>query len=385
MNIQRLYEFLLSAESKNFFKEIEDRNLSNINQIQWLKDKFPDYPIMELLTLERLRKNALKRIKNSERYLFTTKGVEQSSSSEVAEYHASIFNNISSMADLCCGNGIDLVNIAQNKEKVYAVDLSNNALMCSRYNSGINKLDNIEFLNMKAEDFDKIVEGVFLDPDRRPEERRVIQGEDISPNFEEIIKIIKKYQNVVVKLSPVFDYQSAEVPFNHTWEFISEDKIMKEILLCTGEFATHNVSKKVVLLPEAIFLENQETVNVTAIKKYIYDPDPAIIRSGLVQDLAHELKLSLINKHLSILTSEVILKSKFIRGYEVIDSFHYNKKSLQKYVKENEIGKLVIKVRGFPERPNQILQKLKLSGKGQSLIYLIRMDKEFLCLILNAL
>lgn len=383
MNIKRLYEFLLSDQAEHFYAAIEDRNLADLNQIHYLKESFPDYPIAELLTLERLRKNAVKRIANADKYLFTTKGVEQSSSSAVARYHAEIFAKLNVIADLCCGNGVDLLNIAVNKQVVYAVDLSNTALMCSRYNCKINELNNIEFLNIKAEDFSQAVEGIFIDPDRRPDERRVIQGEDMSPNFSEITKIIAEYKNLVVKLSPVFDYHSALVWEKHTWEFISEDSTVKEILLCTGIFATTDISKKVVLLPHTIFKENKQSVETSALKRFVYDPDPAIVRSGLVQDLASELGINLLNKHLSILTSDILLTSPFIKGYEVLDSFHYNKKSLQKYIKDNLIGDLVIKVRGFPERPNQILQKLKLSGNNKGLVYLIRMDSEFLCLVLK--
>ncbi len=385
MNIQRLYEFLLSDESQEILQDIAQRDITNLNQIQYLKGKFPQHPIPELLTLERLRKNANKRIINADKYLFTTKGVEQSSSSAVAKYHSSLFNNIQRIADLCCGNGIDLLNIAKNKKQVFAIDLSNTALLCSEYNCMINGLTNIEFLNLKAEDFSQPVDGIFIDPDRRPEERRVIQGEDISPNFTEILKLIQTFQNVVVKLSPVFDYHSAEVPHEHTWEFISEDKVMKEILLCTGIFSTPNVSRKVVLLPNTIFCENNSKVEITPIKRYIYDLDPALIRSGLVQDLAYELQATLINKHISILTSESVIDSPFTKGYEVVDYFHYSKKSLQKYLKDNSIGELVIKVRGFPERPNQVLQKLKLSGSNKALVYLVRMDKEFLCMVLATL
>lgn len=382
MNIKKLYDFLLSGESKHFYQEIKNKDLSNLNQIQHLKIKFDDYPVAELLTLERLRKNAVKRIIDGDKYLFTTKGVEQSSSSKVAHYHSKIFCDTSIVADLCCGNGIDLLNIAKNKKLVYAVDLSNTALYCSRYNCLMNNLENIEFLNIKAEDFDKNVEGVFIDPDRRPDERRVIQGADISPTFTEIIGIIQKYQNVVVKLSPVFDYQQESLPQQFTWEFVSEDRVLKEILLCTGIFAS-DINKKVVLLPNTVFWENKQKVDVSLIKEYIYDPDPAIIRSGLVQDLAYELQATLINKHLSILTSNEKIITPFVKGYQVIEYFHYNKKSLQKYIKDKQIGKLSIKVRGFPERPNQILQKLKLVGKNKGLIYLVRMDKEFLCLVLD--
>lgn len=383
MNIKRLYDFLLTDESKLFYQEIKEKDLTNINLIQHLKSEFPSYPIAELLTLERLRKNALKRIENSDKYLFTTKGVEQSSSSQIATYHAELFSRNSIIADLCCGNGIDLVHIAENKKSVYAIDYSNTALYCSRYNAMMNNLNTIDFLNIKAEEFDCEVDGVFIDPDRRPEERRVIQGDDISPSFNEIIKIIEKFKNVVVKLSPVFDYQLESIAGPHTWEFVSEDRVLKEILLCTGTFATSNILKKAVILPNTTFLENKNSVGITEIKNYVYDPDPAIIRSGLVQDLAFVLDASLINKHLSILTSNNLISSQYVKSYHVLKYFHYSKKTLQKYIYDNQIGKLVIKVRGFPDRPNQILQKLKLKGASNGLVYLIRMDTEFLCLVLD--
>ncbi|MBI9032014.1 methyltransferase [bacterium] len=383
MNIIRLYDFLQSSKAEEFYQDIAHRNIREINQIKFLKDKYSEDPVAELLTLERLRKNAKERIKDAENYLFTTKGVEQSSSSQVAEYHAKLFKHVNVLADLCCGNGIDLINIAKNKSLVYAVDLSNTALLCSRYNCQINRLDTIIFRNMKAEDFNEEVEAVFIDPDRRPEERRVIQAEDISPNFDELIKIIHQFQNVVIKLSPVFDYLNASVAEPHTWEFISEDGVLKEILLCTGSFATPNINRKVVILPQTVFTQNYQSVQVSSIKKFVYDPDPAIIRSGLVQDLAYEVEASLINKHLSILTSDSKINSEFLKGYEVIEYFHYSVKTLKKYLKENQIGKLVVKVRGFPERPNQVISKFKLSGPNTSLIYLIRMDKEFICLVLT--
>ncbi len=385
MNIKGLYEFLLSKESLEFFSYLEGKDITNLNQIQAIKSKYSTYPVSELLTLVRLRKNAIKRIDNADEYLFTTKGVEQSSSSKVARYHAKLFSECQYVADLCCGNGIDLINIAKGKEKVYALDLSNTALYCSRYNAYKNALSNIEFINSKAEDFDYDVDCIFIDPDRRPEERRVIQGEDISPSFSLIKKIINKYQNVVVKLSPVFNYQDEVIDVDYTWEFISEGGVLKEILLCTGKFASLGIRRKAVILPSTSFIETGKTADTSSIKRYIYDLDPSIVRSGLVQDFSNSLNLSLINKHLSILTSDSLVQSAFIRTFEVIETFHYNKKSLQKYVKDNKIGSLVVKVRGFPDRPNQVLQKIKLKGVNKGLVYLIRMDDEFLCLVLKRL
>lgn len=383
MNIKRLYEFLLSNEAEEFINHLSNKDITKLNVIQDLKTRFSDYPVSELLTLIRLRKNAVKRIENADKYLFTTKGVEQSSSSQVAKYHANIFSKCKRVADLCCGNGIDLLHIAKGKDLVYALDLSKTALYCSRYNCKVNSLDNIIFINSKAEDFSHEIEGIFIDPDRRPEERRVIDGEDISPSFGDINKIIQNYKNVVVKLSPVFDYQSEHLPIEHTWEFISEEGVLKEILLCTGIFASKNIQRKAVLLPENVFIQNSKSVEVSEIKKFIYDIDPAIIRSGLVQDLAATVSAKLINKHLAILTSDRLIDSKFLTTYKVIDIFHYNRKSLQKFVKTNEIGNLVVKVKGFPDRPNQVLNRLKLKGKNNGIVYLIRMDKEFLSVIIE--
>lgn len=368
----------MSDEYINLLKSLVISKLDNINYIQKLKKSYPNYPINELLTLFRIRKNAQKRIKNAENFLFTTKGVEQSSSTSIAEYNASKFINKSIVADFCCGNGIDCLNIAQNVKKVYAIDLSEDALLCCRFNAQQMKINNIEFLNQNVLDFDEQVEGIFIDPDRRPKNQRVIIGSEMSPSINEIKNIINKYKHVVIKLSPAYPYLEEKINISHTWEFVSENRTLKEVLLCTGDFATKNYSRKSVILPNKQLLFNNNKISVTNISDYIYNPDPAIIRAGLVQDLGYLLDYTLINKHISILTGMKAKENNFGKCYSVISSFHYSKKIFQKFINNNNIGELIVIMKGFPETPDKFKKKFKIKGKEKHIVMLIRLDDEFL-------
>ncbi len=381
MNIKDIVDFYNKQNSNQaIIDDINSISLNNINQISKLKDKYKKYPIADLLTLKRIRGNALKRINNAENYIFTVKGVEQSSSSAVANFHSSLFYEDDVIADLCCGNGIDLIAIAKKVKKVFAIDLSDDALQCASFNSKVENLNNIVFLQEKAEEFNKRIDGVFIDPDRRPNERRVINGNDISPSFNEVLKLINKYKNVVVKLSPVFDYKSIElVDVKHTWMFVSEGKTLKEILLCTGKYSLES-SRAAYILPDNVFLPNHQEIAVAPINEYIFEPDSSIIRAGLVQDIGHSIEYTLINKHIGLLTGKYPVKSIWGECFKVKEVFHYNKKNMNKFLKTHHVGQLIIKTRGFPETPQQVLNKFKLKGTRQELILIVRMDKEFLCL-----
>lgn len=384
MNIILIAEFLKETASEEVINLLNISDRENINVIMKLKKKFPDCPISDLLTLYRIRGNAKRRIDRAEELLFTVKGVEQSSSSEVAKYHGSLFAGYSSVADLCCGNGIDLIHIASNCDNAYGVDLSDEALVCSKYNSAVFNLNNVKLINGKAEEFNLEVDAIFIDPDRRPDERRVINGDDISPSFDLVLEIISQYKNVVVKLSPVFDYKAEDLDdLDYTWEFVSEGRVLKEVLLCTGSLSTPNCRYKSVILPNSIFRENRLEIGISSYQKYIFEPDVAIIRAGLVQDLGASLDYKLLHPRIAILTGEKELFSEFGICYEVLESFHYNKKNLQEYVYRENVGNLIVKVRGFPDTPEKIKKKLKIKGKATRLIIIIRLDKEFLTLVIK--
>jgi len=303
MSLNKLIEFLKEKDNKKFFEELQKLEDISINKIQKLTTKNPDKPIKEMLSQIKLQKKNLKKIPISKELLFTDQGAQQASSWQLSQYHADKFKKYDRVADICCGIGIDLINIAKNKKQVFAVDLNKDTLKLAEYNCAIQNLQNIEFMLGKAEEFTTPVDAIFIDPDRRPGSFRKISPEEYSPSFSNVLELRKICKNITIKLSPATDYRKLNLPEDSTLEFISEDGTLKEILLCMGELATANCRRKAVLLPSNLTLQNSNIkIKVVEIQKYVFEPDPAIIRAGLVQELGSKLDYNLIDSKLALLT-----------------------------------------------------------------------------------
>ena len=377
MNIQAIIDFFSFDENTKVWNEIKNLNLANINEIRKIVDKFPEHPVKDLLSLRKIQsKNSLKFF-NVEKLLITERSSQQASSSVIAQYHGDLFSKFKTVADLCCGSGIDLISLSKNKVLVYAVDLDKTVLLTAEFNTQLFSSRKIIFQNIKAEDFSEQVEAIFIDPDRRMKGNRFINAEDLSPNLESILELQKKYKNLAIKFSPAMNYDRLKLPENHTFEFVSESGNLKEILLCFGNLTTKNVKRKAVLLPEKKILCNKENLllSISEIKQYLFEPDPAIIRAHLLKEIAQIIGFQLFDSHLALLTGDYSAFSVYGKFFKVITYFNFNIKKLKKYLKGNAIGKLTIKTRGYSESVESFRKKLKLKGKNSSILFILRIGK----------
>ena len=373
MDIDKLLEFLQEKENINFFKELQELNEISINDIQSLISDNPDKPIKEMLSQIKLQKRNLNKLPISNELLFTEQGAQQATSWKLAKYHATKFKAFNKVADLCCGIGVDLINIAKEKEQVYAIDLDADILKIAKYNCKSQNLNNIKFISGKAEEFNQQVDAIFIDPDRRPGRNRRIAPEEYSPPFSKIMELRNICPNIAVKLSPAIDYIRLNLPIDSTLEFVSENGTLKEILLCMGDLATENCERKAVLLPTNLTLQNSNAkIKITEIQKYLFEPDPAIIRAGLVQEMGNKIGYNLIDSKLALLTGSHILQSEFGKVFEVEEIMKFDLKKVRKYVRENKIGELIIKTRGFPESVERFRKKIKLKGKKSVVMFILR-------------
>jgi len=357
---------------------LQNRKELSINEIQKLVNEYNEFPIKDLLSQIKIQKKNLSKNPDSLNLIYTEKGAQQASSKRLALYHAGKLDNYSRIADLCCGNGIDLLHLAAGKKQVFAVDLDENTLKTAKYNSS--EFSNIEFILGKAEDFNEAVDAIFIDPDRRTDSIRTVRVDNMSPALSDILQLRSITSNIAIKLSPATDYSSIKLVDTHTFEFISEDGVLKEILLillCFGDLATQNVTRKAILLPDGIHLSNSDSsIPVVGIQEFIFEPDPAVIRAGLVQELGSEIGYSLIDNHLALLTGKQAVFNNFGSTYKTITSFPYDLKMLHKYCRQQQIGELVIKTRGFPITVEKFRHNLKLNGKQKAILFIIRLGDD---------
>jgi hypothetical protein len=379
----------------NVINEIRNKDLNNINTLHQLKQKYKTFPINELLSLYKIQKQASGKFPFAYKWLFTDKSHQQASHFLLSKFHGNLFNDYCVVADLCCGIGADLLFLSKGKVSSFAVDCDDTVLGYAKYNMTFFNRNNIIYQHKKAEDFIEDAEAIFIDPDRRNNNKRKIDPNDFSPMFSEIEKTTKKYRNIAIKSSPLMDYENTL--YNDFYlDFVSLDGQLKECLLKTfSPVNSKNNRKRAVMISSlipnitSIFEQkNHPSTDITDIKKYIIEPDPAIIRAHLINDLAYELGVNRIDNNISLLTSDIsvintnqLIGRNIFTEYMVKEVFNYNLKDLNAYIKSNEIGIIDIKTKGFSEPVESFRRKLKLKGKKQITLFITRLDRKHICIV----
>ena len=80
--------------------------------------------------------------------------------------------------------------------------------------------------------------------------------------------------------------------------------------------------------------------------RLIFDPDPSLLRAGLLDGFALEHELSRVADGVDYLTGEHLVSTPFLTAFQVCDVSPLDLKRLKRLIAKHEIGTLEIKVRG---------------------------------------
>jgi hypothetical protein len=105
---------------------------------------------------------------------------------------------------------------------------------------------------------------------------------------------------------------------------------------------------------------------------FLYEPDGAVIRSGLVAAVATQLEGRLIDRSIAYVTADRLTSTPLARAYAVDDVFGFQLKTLRTWLRDRGVGRLTIKKRGTAVEPEQLRKQLRLSGDNEATIVLTR-------------
>ena len=126
-----------------------------------------------------------------------------------------------------------------------------------------------------------------------------------------------------------------------------------------------------------------DPVPVTEPGEYLLDPNPAVTRSGLVEDLARSLSgddgagdgaVAKIDPQIAFLTLNRPVQTPFARTLRVLDSAPWNEKRFARRLRELGIGAADIRRRGLAGDVDQIHRRLKLAGPHRATIVITRVN-----------
>ena len=107
---------------------------------------------------------------------------------------------------------------------------------------------------------------------------------------------------------------------------------------------------------------------------WIAEPDPALIRSGLLGALAHEQGLAPLAPEIAYLGGDHPPHSPFLRGYEVLGGAPLDRRRVRRLLAEHDVGPLVAKKRGHPEPAEALAKRFRGSGSRRGWLLVARLE-----------
>ena len=323
----------------------------------------------------RRRAAAAGKFSRAELMLFTRTGYEQATSERVARHRAIRFRGLSAVADLCCGIGGDALALASQTTRVTAVDLDPDALACARANAHALGLgDRATFLLEDALTFDLAGhDAVFADPSRRPGGERVRGAHRYAPRLDALLARAAEVpgSRLAVKVAPglTFEDPALRAPLRGApmeIELVSERGTCKEAVLWCGDFARADGARRATVIDGAgeHVLDGDPSAHASprAFAAYVGEPDPAVIRAGLVAALCTRGDVGVLDPRVAYLTADAPAAAPFVRWYRLIEAMPFNIKQVRARLRAGGIGRIVVKTRAFPLSPEAVTALLKPEG-----------------------
>lgn len=323
----------------------------------------------------------------AERMYFTPDALEQATRQRVARHRAgrAAAFGARTLIDLGCGIGGDLIAAAQAGLVCAGVDLDPVRVAIAEANLAALGLPGaVQVTDATTVDhtgFDL----AFADPARRSGAGRSFKVEDWTPPWTWVEGLLGR--DACVKVAPGIPH--ALVPVGVEAEWVSDDGEVKEAALWAGRTATVSRRATVIGAGGLATLTNEDdpglsAVGVRAVGGYLYEPDGAVIRAGLVTAVAAGVGGGLIDPKIAYVTADQPFHTPFARGYRVLETLPYREKQLKAALRERGIGRLTIKKRGVEVSPEALRKRLALSGDNEATIVLTRVDGEGTALLVEA-
>jgi predicted RNA methylase len=350
------------------------------------REASPEHAAAALTQLE-LRRRAVPKFGDSAgRMYFTPDGLEQATRVRVAEHRAAriALARPDSVLDLGCGIGGDLLALAGAGLTVAGVDLDPVRVEVARAN-----LDSLGLGGAvqvaDATSVDLAPFGVvFTDPGRRTARGRVFDVDAYSPPWSFVTRVLRRAS--CVKVAPGVPHEL--VPDEVEAEWVSDGGDVKEAALWSSYLATARRRATVIGSGGLATLTDEDAPADTTVRKvgrFLYEPDGAVIRAGLVTAVAAGVNGGLVDPHIAYVTGDEAFTTPFARSYQVLEALPYREKPLRAALRERRIGRLTIKKRGVDVVPDELRKRLALKGDEEATLVLTRAAGKGVALLVRPL
>jgi SAM-dependent methyltransferase len=346
-------------------------------------------PALVAAAVTQVRLRARARVKfgaDADRMFFTADGLEQATRADVAARHAARYVSAGAgkparVLDLCCGIGGDLVAFARAGLAVTGVDRDPATAAVARANLAALGLPGTVLVREAA--VEPGWPAAWVDPSRRAGGRRVFDPRAYSPPLSFVAELAAAVPLTGAKVAPGIPHEAvtglvsgAGVPLDIEAEWVSVGGEVKEAALWFGPLAT--AGRRATLLPArpgpaaTLVDTGAGRPPVGPPGEWLYEPDGAVIRAGLVGEVAAALPGGrLLDPTIAYVAADGPVPTPYARGWRVTDVLPFSVGRLRGLLRARGTGRVTVKKRCPPANPAPLRRQLRLPGSGPEAVVVL--------------
>ncbi|MBN2501080.1 MAG: methyltransferase domain-containing protein [Anaerolineales bacterium] len=365
-------QFILEAA-----EALVPREKDFLQDFKLLNKRYPTEVARMALTIAILREEAGRKFPQARKMFFERSAFEQASSWEVAAYRAARYAGLDRVLDLGCSIGGDTLALAEVTPTI-GVDYDDLRVQMARANAAaLGLAERTGFIQAELTAALPLQlnagTGIFFDPARRKNGQRIHSVRDYEPPLGIVEYWLPQAPAVGVKISPGVKLEELSA-YDAEIEFISLKGELKEAVLWFGPLKT--TERRATLLPgeHTLTAEHIPKIPLSEPRAYIYEPDPAILRAGLVTVVGEQLNAAQLDAEIAYLTADAYVETPFARAWQVEDWLPFQLKRLRAFLRERNVGRVTVKKRGSPIVPEDLIRDLRLEGEQEKMLFLTQMQ-----------
>lgn len=299
------------------------------------------------------------------------------------------------IADISCGIGGQTIYFAQRCKHVYAVEIDPLKLEYAKQNCAKHGLSNVTFICGDALDPAvtaqiQNVDIVFSDPYRPPEEE-TRQAASLRPAIPAVMEAYAgKTQNFAFEAPPQMPPE--RIDFDCEKEYISLNGQLNRLTLYFGKIKRYD--RIAVSLPEGSAMVNAPVelppmVETDKPMLFVFEPDPAVIAAGLLNELVDDMikavggavRVIQIDKKRVLLTADLLAvhpmtKNNYIMLRVMPFETENDYTKINEFLKKSNVGKVTLRGSIDPKNYWGVRNKLEAELDGTKKVHLYLTEKE---------
>ena len=369
---------LENTEAKSFIIRHLNDDVAELSLKYSAKTAFNLTICLQLIKIYQKSKHKLPQL-SSHLPAIDERSYQQSTSELVAEFKASLISG-KKLLDLTGGLGIDDIAFSKVFDQIVSLDINQELNQMFNYNLNLLNISNIQRLEMLAEEMsDFECDWVYIDPDRRTKNSRLVLLEDLKPKVLQLLpKLQKQEVKLALKLSPLFEIKELLnlIKGIHSIYCISQGNELKEVFVLIDHQNTQasiyavelgaNPYKYSGLPADWDIIIDDENKGCS----YLYIPKAALIKAHLELKLAESLGLKKF-VGLQLFKSAEAVHHQAFRGYRILDETSSGMRQIKGMLSSHNIDKLNIIVKGSAKPSGFWTKKLKLQEGSEYFLIIV--------------